>query len=119
MTAPELVHIACPSAKDGLEWAARTDLCRSCSRVDLTGHLHPDVTPFAGLAVKPRDPKQDPPADPVIVRYLRTRAISTRTAAIPHQFPHCWRCDTPLIYYALSTWFIAMSRERRSAAAHE
>jgi len=106
-----MVHIAPAFGEDDLEVGRANDL-PVLQPVDLTGHFTPDVTPFAGLAVKPRDPKQDKAADPVIIRHLKESGDLYRVQPYRHQYPHCWRCDTPLIYYALSTWFIAMSRER-------
>jgi isoleucyl-tRNA synthetase len=80
--------------------------------VDQAGRFTAEVTDFAGLAVKPLDPRQNRPADPAIIRQLTERGILYKTQQYRHQYPHCWRCDTPLIYYALSTWFIGMSHLR-------
>ncbi len=44
-------------------------------------------------------------ADPVIVEDLRDRGILLRGETIEHAYPFCWRCDTPLLYYARSTWY--------------
>ncbi len=106
-----LVHIAPAFGEDDLEVGRANDL-PVLQPVDLTGHFTADVTPFAGLAVKPRDAKQDKAADPVIIRYLKESGDLYRVQPYRHQYPHCWRCDTPLIYYALSTWFLGMSRLR-------
>ena len=69
--------------------------------VDDSGNMTKETGPFAGLFVKDADPKvieQD----------------GSLFAAIPfeHNYPFCWRCDTPLIYYARSTWFIKMTALR-------
>ncbi|MFL6137633.1 MAG: isoleucine--tRNA ligase [Frankiaceae bacterium] len=45
-------------------------------------------------------------ADPVIVDDLRHRGLLLRATRHEHSYPHCWRCDTPLLYYALPSWFI-------------
>jgi isoleucyl-tRNA synthetase len=45
-------------------------------------------------------------ADPVIVEDLRARGLLFRETRHEHSYPHCWRCDTPLLYYALPSWFI-------------
>lgn len=72
--------------------------------VDVTGHMTEEAGPFAGLFVKD--------ADPVVLDYMRENG--TLFAAIPfeHNYPFCWRCDTPLLYYARSTWFIKMTALR-------
>jgi isoleucyl-tRNA synthetase len=106
-----LVHITPPFGQDDFNVGMANDL-PIFQPVDLTGHFTAEVTDFAGLAVKPRDAKQDAPADPAIIRHLKESGALYRVQPYRHQYPHCWRCDTPLIYYALSTWFIAMSRER-------
>ncbi len=45
-------------------------------------------------------------ADPAIVADLRARGLLFRQEAYEHAYPHCWRCDTPLLYYALPSWYI-------------
>lgn len=72
--------------------------------VDATGHFTADAGPFAGMFVKD--------ADQVILDYMKEKG--TLFAAIPfeHSYPFCWRCDTPLLYYARSTWFIKMTELR-------
>ena len=108
-----LVHIAPAFGEDDLEVGRAHDL-PVLQPVDQTGHFTEAVADFAGLAVKPRDPKQDTPADPAIIHQLQERGLLYKTERYRHQYPHCWRCDTPLIYYALSTWFIGMSTLREA-----
>ena len=71
--------------------------------VDASGHLC-GGTPFDGMFVKDADPK--------VLEYLKERG--TLFAALPfeHSYPFCWRCDTPLIYYARESWFIRMTAVR-------
>ena len=45
-------------------------------------------------------------ADPLIVEDLRARGLLFRDERYEHSYPHCWRCDTPLLYYALPSWYI-------------
>ena len=56
--------------------------------------------------------------DPEILKYLK--AQDTLFKAIPHthSYPHCWRCDTPLLYYATDTWFIEMTKVRDRLVAN-
>ncbi len=58
-------------------------------------------TPFAGLFVKK--------ADPEVLKDLDKRGLLFEAPKFEHSYPHCWRCDTPLIYYARESWFIKMT----------
>lgn len=60
-----------------------------------------DETPFAGLFVKKADPK--------VLVDLDERGLLFDAPKFEHSYPHCWRCDTPLIYYARESWFIKMT----------
>src|SRR6202043_2505007 len=66
--------------------------------IDLAGRFRPEVTPFAGLFVKKADPK--------IIEDLTQRGLMYRAETIRHSAPFCWLCGTPLLYYALTSWFI-------------
>lgn len=64
------------------------------------------VTPWKGIFVKD--------ADPLIIKELQSKALVYRLSEYQHSYPYCWRCDTPLIYYARNTWFIKMTSVRES-----
>ncbi len=49
-------------------------------------------------------------ADPILLEDLRTRGLLFRSATVRHTYPFCWRCDTPLIYRAIDSWFVRTSR---------
>ena len=49
-------------------------------------------------------------ADPVLLEDLRARGLLFRTGTVRHTYPFCWRCDTPLIYRAIDSWFVRTSR---------
>ncbi len=51
-------------------------------------------------------------ADPVIVAELEDRGLLVREQAYDHSYPHCWRCSTPLIYWAKTSWFVRTSERR-------
>jgi isoleucyl-tRNA synthetase len=68
------------------------------SPVDPTGHFRADLPLVGGAFFKA--------ADAALVDDLRDRGLLFRYAPVEHSYPHCWRCDTPLIYYALPSWFI-------------
>ena len=61
-------------------------------------------TPFAGLFVKK--------ADPEVLKDLDAKGQLFTAPKFEHDYPHCWRCDTPLIYYARESWFIKMTEVR-------
>ena len=68
--------------------------------VDEKGNMG-ETTPFAGLFVKK--------ADPEVLKDLDGRGLLFDAPKFEHSYPHCWRCDTPLIYYARESWFIKMT----------
>ncbi|MBI4133054.1 class I tRNA ligase family protein [Candidatus Uhrbacteria bacterium] len=72
--------------------------------VDLKGQFIPEVKPWAGMFVKDADPK--------IIDELRGRGLLYRAETIRHTYPFCWRCKTPLLYYAKESWFVRMSELR-------
>jgi isoleucyl-tRNA synthetase len=63
------------------------------------------VTPWAGVWVKD--------ADPQITQELTDRGLLYRAQLYEHNYPFCWRCHTPLLYYARSTWYIEATRYRQ------
>ena len=65
--------------------------------VDGKGEMTKETT-YAGLFVKQ--------ADPVILEDLRNAGLLYMAPKFEHEYPHCWRCDTPLIYYARDSWYI-------------
>lgn len=81
--------------------------------VDAAGQFKPEVTPWAGLFVKD--------ADPAISEDLRERGLLYKAGTYEHTYPFCWRCDTPLIYWAKQTWYIRTSdfRDQLVALNHE
>jgi isoleucyl-tRNA synthetase len=66
--------------------------------VDAAGKFTAEVTPWAGMFIKD--------ADPEIIRDLKRRGILYRSGKITHSYPFCWRCKSPLIYYARRSWYI-------------
>ncbi|MHA2250834.1 MAG: isoleucine--tRNA ligase [Candidatus Kariarchaeaceae archaeon] len=74
--------------------------------VDLSGKFTDDVPPLAGMWVKDADKK--------ILEMLDEEAKLLRSEPYMHSYPHCWRCDTPLLYYGTISWFISMSTLREN-----
>ncbi len=72
--------------------------------VDEEGKFVEQVTPWAGRFVKE--------ADPDIIRDLDERKLLFRAETIEHSYPLCWRCSTPLLYYARTSWYIRTSERK-------
>ena len=66
--------------------------------VDQTGAFEEIITDYKGKFVKD--------ADPEIILDLKKRNLLFRKEMVEHSYPHCWRCDSPLLYYARDSWFI-------------
>ena len=78
--------------------------------VDNQGFMTEETGPFAGKFVKD--------ADPLVLDYLKQSGALFAAIPFEHNYPFCWRCDTPLIYYARSTWFIKMTALRDNLVAN-
>jgi isoleucyl-tRNA synthetase len=78
--------------------------------VGLDGKFLPYVEKFAGLHVKE--------ADPVILDDLKARGLLYKSETILHTYPECWRCRTPLIYYALDSWYVRTTEHKAELIAN-
>ena len=79
--------------------------------VDEKGCLK-EGTPFAGMRCKPTKAEMDKgavSADPEVLKDLEARGLLFDAPKFEHDYPHCWRCGTPLLYYARESWFIKMT----------
>jgi isoleucyl-tRNA synthetase len=75
-----------------------------CQPVEEDGRFSKDVTPLAGMFVKDADER--------ILEMLDDKRLLYKTEQYTHEYPFCWRCDTPLLYYARESWFIEMTKVR-------
>jgi isoleucyl-tRNA synthetase len=111
-----LVHIAPAFGQDDLDAAAAAGLVDPNKSHDiyipvrLDGTFDERVTGFEGRFVK--DPRRDPKLTEELIAHLRERGRLFREETYEHPYPHCWRCDTPLLYYAKSSWYIRTSEVR-------
>ncbi len=80
--------------------------------VNFDGTMKPEVTDFAGMEVKPRsdDDKVRLSTDIAVLKYLQDHGTFFSKENIVHSYPHCWRCDTPLLNYATSSWFVSVTK---------
>ena len=94
-----VVHIAPAFGEDDAQVGRKYDL-PFVQLVDEKGEMS-EVTPWAGTFCKK--------ADPLILKALEEKGQLFAAPKFEHSYPHCWRCDTPLIYYARESWFIKMT----------
>ncbi len=94
-----IVHIAPAFGEDDAAVGRKYDL-PFVQLVDEKGELTKE-TPYAGVFVKK--------ADPMVLKDLDEKGLLFDAPKFEHEYPHCWRCDTPLIYYARESWFIKMT----------
>lgn len=96
-----LVHMAPAFGAEDMQAALEFDL-PVLMTVLPDGTFIPEVTPWRGVFVKD--------ADPMIIRDLDDRGLLFRAESYTHTYPFCWRCKTPLLYYARDAWYIRTSR---------
>ena len=101
-----VVHIAPAFGEEDLSLAQKEGI-PIVHHVTVEGVFGPDVKDFAGMAVKPKDEPQK--ADIEIVKYLAHHNLLFKKQKITHSYPFCWRCDTPLLNYATSSWFVKVT----------
>ncbi len=79
--------------------------------VNPDGTFKPEVKDFAGMEVKPNseDDRVRLGADIAVLTYLQEHGLFFSKENIAHSYPHCWRCDTPLLNYATSSWFVSVA----------
>ena len=105
-----IVHIAPAFGEDDSRIGRNYDL-PFIKFVDEQGRMTAE-TPFAGMRCKPTEKEIAEGAvscDPEVLKDLRARNLLAAAPKFEHDYPHCWRCGTPLIYYARESWFIRMT----------
>ncbi len=113
-----LVHIAPAFGEDDYAVAAENKIFDPTSHatlynpVGLDGKFDRRVSGFEGGFVK------DPEVTRALIADLDQRGLLFREQVYEHSYPHCWRCDTPLLYYAKSSWYVATSQVRERMLAN-
>ncbi|MCX6760553.1 MAG: isoleucine--tRNA ligase [Candidatus Nealsonbacteria bacterium] len=92
-----LVHIAPAFGEDDMIVGQKNNL-PIILNVDEEGKFKEEVKPWEGKFVKD--------ADPLIIKELKEKNILFKEESCEHEYPFCWRCDSPLLYYAKQSWFI-------------
>jgi isoleucyl-tRNA synthetase len=104
-----LVHTAPAFGAEDMQAALEFDL-PVLMTINDDGAFLPEVKPWRGMFVKD--------ADPLITEDLKKRGLLFRAGTITHTYPFCWRCDTPLLYYARGTWYIRTSQYKDKLVAY-
>ena len=104
-----IVHIAPAFGEDDSQVGRKYDL-PFVQLVDGKGEFIEDATPYTGKFVKEVDPQ--------IINDLAEKGLLFKKLKYEHSYPFCWRCDTPLLYYAKDTWFIKMTAVRDQLIAN-
>lgn len=102
-TGTGIAHEAPAFGADDMELAKANNI-PVIKHVKMDGTFVPEVTDFAGMKVKKVDDTQS--ADIEIVKYLAHHGLLFEKHKIIHSYPLCWRCKTPLLNYATSSWFV-------------
>lgn len=106
------VHIAPAYGEDDMVLAQQNNI-PIMHHVDADGRFKDFVTPFAGQLVKPKDDEAAEvshlDADIEVVKALKEADRLVRKENIVHSYPHCWRCDTPLLNYGTTSWFVRVT----------
>ena len=102
-----VVHIAPAFGQDDMNLGKENNL-PFIQHVNMDGTFKEEVIDFPGLNVKPSGEHMS--TDIEIIKYLAGKNLLFDKAKYEHSYPHCWRCDTPLINYATSSWFVAVTK---------
>lgn len=98
-----LVHQAAPFGEDDFQSSRRNGV-ELVNPIGPNGCFLPGTGNLEGLFFKA--------ADPVVIEQLRERGLLLRTLDHEHPYPHCWRCHTPLMYYAQPSWYIRTTQRK-------
>ncbi len=106
-----VVHIAPAFGEDDYELSKKYDL-PLIQHVDTSGKFKSEVAGFEGMDVKPKSDEEKTrlAADILIIKYLQEHGTFFAKEKLAHSYPHCWRCETPLLNYATSSWFVSIAK---------
>jgi len=101
-----IVHVAPGFGDDDLRLTQTNDI-PFVQHVSMDGTMREEMGEFAGLQAKPKDAHQS--TDVEVIKYLAKASALFSKEKIIHSYPHCWRCDTPLLNYATTSWFVKVT----------
>ncbi len=99
-----IVHVAPGFGEDDFELCKKYNIQVVCP-VDNSGKFTPEVPMFAGMQVFS--------ANDEVIKYLKLQGVWVKTEQYIHNYPHCWRTDTPLIYKAVSSWYVEVTKFKK------
>lgn len=115
------VHIAPAYGEDDMVLAKEHGV-PIVHHVDEAGHFKDFVKEFAGMLVKPKDDDESgvdhKDADIEVLKSLQAAGKIFKKENITHSYPHCWRCDTPLLNYATTSWFVDVPKIKDQLVAN-
>lgn len=98
-----VVHTAVMYGEDDYQLGKKIGLPQHHT-VDKSGHFTNDIKGFDGLYVKDKETEKK------IIIHLKTNNNYVKTLPYAHEYPHCWRCSFPLLYYARNSWYISTTK---------
>ena len=101
-----VVHIAPAFGEDDMKLGQENNL-PFIQHVSMDGVIKPEAKDFAGMEVKPTGDTQK--TDVEIIKYLAHNKLLFHKEKYEHSYPHCWRCETPLLNYATDSWFVKVT----------
>lgn len=106
-----IAHEAPAFGEDDMQLGKRENL-PWVQHVNMDGTMKPEVTDFAGRDLSPKakgKAEEVREIDLDVKKYLDEHGLLFASEKYPHSYPHCWRCDTPLLNYATSSWFVKVT----------
>ena len=101
-----IVHIAPAFGADDMALGKKHKM-PFVQHISMDGKFKPEVKDFAGLPAKPKGDHQS--SDKKIIELLEKHDKLFKSGKITHSYPYCWRCETPLLNYAASSWFVKVT----------
>ncbi len=105
-----VVHIAPAFGEDDMNLGNENSL-PFIQHVHMNGDIKKEATDFVGMNVKEKENHMA--IDIEIIKFLAHSETLFHKEKYEHSYPHCWRCDTPLINYATSSWFVAVTKIKK------
>lgn len=118
-TGTGIVHIAPAFGEDDMALGKEQNL-PFVQHVSMDGTMREEVRDFAGREVKPNsgDDSIRLGTDIAVLKYLQEHGTFFAKENILHTYPHCWRCHTPLLNYATSSWFVSVTKIKENLLAN-
>lgn len=110
-----IVHLTSATGEDS-QAVATSEKVDILPHINIDGSFIPTVTDFHGMNAKPEG--EDPMStDKAVIAYLKEHGRHFSSYTINHSYPHCWRCDTPLLPYSTTSWFVKVEHLKKDMLA--